>query len=66
MCNVGTGFLADRHHSMCHEVPSRLMFGMAQAVVRGWRDRRWVLHHITIPAILACGLHAKHTLQTSR
>lgn len=42
------------------------LFWRAQAVVRGWRDRRWVLHHITIPAILARGLQAKHALQTSR
>ncbi len=37
-----------------------------QAVVRGWRDRRWVLNHITIPAILQRCLEARQALITLR
>ncbi|KAK9905711.1 hypothetical protein WJX75_004975 [Coccomyxa subellipsoidea] len=39
---------------------------LLQAVVRGWRDRRWVLNHITIPAILQRCLEARQALITLR
>ena len=42
------------------------VLGLVKAVVRGWRDRRWVLNHITIPAILQRCLEARQALITLR
>ncbi|BDA47246.1 probable abnormal spindle-like microcephaly-associated protein homolog [Coccomyxa sp. Obi] len=36
------------------------------AFVRGWRDRRWILNHITIPAILQRCLEARQALISLR
>lgn len=42
------------------------VLGLVKAVVRGRRDRRWVLNHITIPAILQRCLEARQALITLR
>ena len=50
---------------VCDYCPSRHSLWL-QACIRGWRDRRWVMHNITVPRILRQCLVAKQTLQHIR
>ena len=37
-----------------------------QACIRGWRDRHWIMHNITVPRVLQQCTMAKQALQLSR